>query len=171
MRECCALSFRDCHGRRYSLRVTGAGGEQDSGEERDAYVAHADPRDTTSTTAIECYENGAALPMPDLLQIGQSEAAGLPRFDKRILPVQPRTCDRFSLFGRFLRLEEQYGVRATYFHVEATTARLNTISELFETGKLVTEVGTVLPLDQASLAHEMLGGAPHKHGKIVLSMA
>ena len=48
------------------------------------------------------------------------------------------------------RLEEQYGVRAAYFYVEVTTARLNTISELFETGKLVTEVGTVLPLDQAS---------------------
>lgn len=68
-------------------------------------------------------------------------------------------------------LQEQYGVRAAYFYVDVTTARLNQISELFETGKLVTEVGTVLPLDQASLAHEMLGGAPHKHGKIVLSMA
>jgi len=68
-------------------------------------------------------------------------------------------------------LQEQYGVRATYFYVDVTNARLNTISELFDTGKLVTDVGTVLPLDKASLAHEMLGGAPHRRGKIVLSIA
>ena len=67
-------------------------------------------------------------------------------------------------------LQEQYGVRATYFYVDVTNARLNTISELFDTGKLVTDVGTVLPLDKASLAHEMLGGAPHRRGKIVLSI-
>jgi hypothetical protein len=29
----------------------------------------------------------------------------------------------------------------------------------------------VLPLEQARKAHEMLGGAPHKSGKIVLSVA
>jgi len=68
-------------------------------------------------------------------------------------------------------LQERYGIRAAYFYVDVTTARLNKISELFDTGKLVTDVGTVLPLDKASVAHEMLGGAPHKRGKIVLSMA
>jgi hypothetical protein len=30
------------------------------------------------------------------------------------------------------------------------------------------EVGTVLPLEQARVAHDMLAGAPHKRGKIVL---
>ena len=55
--------------------------------------------------------------------------------------------------------------------MDVTTARLNKISELFDTGKLVPHVGTVLPLEEASIAHEMLGGAPHKHGKIVLSIA
>jgi NADPH:quinone reductase-like Zn-dependent oxidoreductase len=68
-------------------------------------------------------------------------------------------------------LRERYGVRAAYFYVDVTTARLDKIRELFETGQLVTDVGTVLPLDEASRAHEMLGGAPHKHGKIVLSVA
>jgi NADPH:quinone reductase-like Zn-dependent oxidoreductase len=67
-------------------------------------------------------------------------------------------------------VQERYGVRAAYFYVEVTSARLNEISELFETGRLITNVGTVLPLEEASLAHEMLGGAPHKHGKIVLSV-
>jgi hypothetical protein len=42
---------------------------------------------------------------------------------------------------------------------------------LFDSGKLVTDVGTVLPLEEARVAHEMLGGAPHKRGKIVLSVA
>jgi NADPH:quinone reductase-like Zn-dependent oxidoreductase len=55
--------------------------------------------------------------------------------------------------------------------VDVTTARLNKITELFDSGKLVTAVGTVLPLEEAHLAHEMLGGAPHKRGKIVLSIA
>ena len=32
-------------------------------------------------------------------------------------------------------------------------------------------VGTVLPLEQARTAHEMLGGAPHSRGKIVLNVA
>jgi NADPH:quinone reductase-like Zn-dependent oxidoreductase len=68
-------------------------------------------------------------------------------------------------------LPERYGVRAAYFIVDITTERLDKISELFDAGKLVTAVGTVLPLEEASRAHDMLGGAPHKHGKIVLSVA
>ena len=67
--------------------------------------------------------------------------------------------------------QKRYGIRAEYFYVEVTTARLNKITQLFDSGKLVTDVGTVLPLEQARAAHEMLGGAPHKRGKIVLSVA
>jgi NADPH:quinone reductase-like Zn-dependent oxidoreductase len=48
---------------------------------------------------------------------------------------------------------------------------LNKITELIDGGKLSTDVGTVLPLDQARTAHEMLAGAPHKRGKIVLSVS
>lgn len=68
-------------------------------------------------------------------------------------------------------LPERYGVRAAYFIVDITTERLDRISELFDRGKLITDVGTVLPLEDARLAHEMLGGLPHKRGKIVLSVA
>lgn len=64
-----------------------------------------------------------------------------------------------------------YGVRTAFFYVEVTTARLKRITELFDSGKLVPDVGTVLPLEEARLAHEMLGGAPHPRGKIVLNMA
>jgi NADPH:quinone reductase-like Zn-dependent oxidoreductase len=68
-------------------------------------------------------------------------------------------------------LQRRYNVRAAYFYVDVTTARLNKITELFDSGKLVTDVGTVLPLEEARTAHEMLEGAPHKRGKIVLSIA
>jgi NADPH:quinone reductase-like Zn-dependent oxidoreductase len=67
--------------------------------------------------------------------------------------------------------QERYGIRAAYFYVDITTARLNKITELFDSGKLVPNVGTVLPLEEARIAHEMLGGAPHKRGKIVLRIA
>jgi NADPH:quinone reductase-like Zn-dependent oxidoreductase len=67
--------------------------------------------------------------------------------------------------------QQDYGIRAAFFYVEVTTARLNKITELFDSGKLVADVGTVLPLEEAHIAHEMLEGAPHKRGKIVLSIA
>src|SRR5205823_5049516 len=62
------------------------------------------------------------------------------------------------------------GVRAVFFLVEVTTARLDKITDLFDRGKLTVRVGTVLPLEQARTAHEMLGGAPHRRGKIVLTL-
>jgi NADPH:quinone reductase-like Zn-dependent oxidoreductase len=68
-------------------------------------------------------------------------------------------------------LQTRYGIRAAYFYVGVTTGRLNRITELFDSGRLVTNVGTVLPLEEARTAHEMLGGAPHRRGKIVLSIA
>ncbi|HKW48399.1 MAG TPA: zinc-binding dehydrogenase [Gemmatimonadaceae bacterium] len=67
--------------------------------------------------------------------------------------------------------QKRYGVRAAYFYVDVTTARLNKMAELFDSGKLIPDVGTVLPLEEARIAHEMLGAAPHKRGKIVLSIS
>jgi NADPH:quinone reductase-like Zn-dependent oxidoreductase len=67
--------------------------------------------------------------------------------------------------------QKRYGVRAVFFYVDVTTARLNKITELFDSRKLITDVGTVLPLEKARVAHEMLGGLPHKRGKIVLSIS
>ena len=62
-------------------------------------------------------------------------------------------------------------VRSVFFYADVTTARLNTISEMLDAGTLSTQVGTVLPLEQARVAHEMLAGAPHARGKIVLRVA
>jgi len=63
------------------------------------------------------------------------------------------------------------GAKAVFFIAEVTTARLNKISELFDSGKLAPQVGTVLPLQDARTAHEMLAGAAHARGKIVLNVA
>ena len=68
-------------------------------------------------------------------------------------------------------IQKQFGIRAAYFYVDVSTTRLKRITDLFDSGKLVTEVGTVLPLEEARIAHEMLGDARHKRGKIVLSVA
>ncbi len=62
------------------------------------------------------------------------------------------------------------GFRSAFFMVDVTTTRLSTLISLLDSRKLTVEVGTVLPLDDARSAHEMLAGAPHKRGKIVLTM-
>ena len=59
-------------------------------------------------------------------------------------------------------------VRSVFFYVEVTTERLKKISKLFDSGELQARVGSVLPLTEIRTAHEMLAGAPHKKGKIVL---
>jgi NADPH:quinone reductase-like Zn-dependent oxidoreductase len=67
-------------------------------------------------------------------------------------------------------LPQHDDVRSVFFYVEVTTARLETLTQAFENGKLSPNVGSVLPLEEARIAHEMLAGAPHKRGKIVLSV-
>lgn len=66
---------------------------------------------------------------------------------------------------------EQRGVRAAFFLVEVTRDRLETIARLIDAKELKTEVGEVFWLDESRRAHEMLEGAPHRRGKIVLKIA
>ena len=66
---------------------------------------------------------------------------------------------------------EQHGVRAVFFLVQVTTDRLIKIADLINAGELKTEVGEVLWLDEARKGHEMLEGAPHRRGKIVIKVA
>jgi NADPH:quinone reductase-like Zn-dependent oxidoreductase len=56
------------------------------------------------------------------------------------------------------------GVRAAYFIVDVTRYRLDRISAMIERGTLNLPVGEVLELADASTAHRMLDGAPHKPG-------
>jgi NADPH:quinone reductase-like Zn-dependent oxidoreductase len=66
---------------------------------------------------------------------------------------------------------EHYGVRAVFFLVQVTTERLKMIGEMLDAGALQSEVGEVLWLDEARRGHEMLEGAPHRRGKIVIKVA
>lgn len=59
-----------------------------------------------------------------------------------------------------------------FFLAAVSTSHLNDLTSLFDSGQLHTEVGAVLPLNQAKEAHQMLAGQiPHPRGKIVLTMA
>jgi NADPH:quinone reductase-like Zn-dependent oxidoreductase len=66
---------------------------------------------------------------------------------------------------------EHYGVRAVFFLVQVTTERLTMIGEMLDAGALQSEVGEVLWLDEARRGHEMIEGAPHRRGKIVIKVA
>jgi len=65
---------------------------------------------------------------------------------------------------------QRAGFRSAFFLVDVTAIRLDTLARLLDSRKLTTTVGTVLPLEEAREAHEMLAGAPHERGKIVLTM-
>ena len=67
-------------------------------------------------------------------------------------------------------LPKRSDIRSVFFYVEVTTERLNAISLLLESARLIPQVGTILPLNDVRTAHEMLAGAPHKRGKIVLQV-
>jgi len=60
------------------------------------------------------------------------------------------------------------GVKPVFFYAEVTTARLRKITEMFEERKIRANVGSVVPLEEARRAYEMLAGAPHERGKIML---
>jgi NADPH:quinone reductase-like Zn-dependent oxidoreductase len=65
----------------------------------------------------------------------------------------------------------RHGVRALFFLVNVTTAHLTQIAAMIDAGDLAVNVGTVLPLADARVAHEMLEGSRSRpRGKIVLSV-
>jgi NADPH:quinone reductase-like Zn-dependent oxidoreductase len=60
-------------------------------------------------------------------------------------------------------------IRAEFFIIDVTSNDLARLSAMIEAGELTTDVGTVLALDEARLAHEFLAGRrPRSRGKIVL---
>jgi NADPH:quinone reductase-like Zn-dependent oxidoreductase len=68
------------------------------------------------------------------------------------------------------RKAARHHVRALFFLVDVSSRRLEQIAALIDAGELATNVGDVLPLSGARIAHEMLAGKPHKRGKIVLNV-
>ena len=71
-----------------------------------------------------------------------------------------------------VQLAQKKRVRADYFIVDVNTAQLARLAEMHDKNELVVPVGSVLPLGDARVAHEMLAGTrAHKRGKIVLQVA
>jgi NADPH:quinone reductase-like Zn-dependent oxidoreductase len=74
-----------------------------------------------------------------------------------------------------LPLSPEFGagheIRTVFFLVDVTTQRLDTLTHLFDSSRLIPRVGPVLPLADVRTAHGMLDGAPHAPGKIVLQVA
>jgi NADPH:quinone reductase-like Zn-dependent oxidoreductase len=65
-------------------------------------------------------------------------------------------------------LPNRKDVDPVFFYADVTTARLQALTEMFEHGRITPRVGSVLPLEDARRAYEMLAGAPHDRGKIML---
>jgi len=65
-------------------------------------------------------------------------------------------------------LPNRKDVDPMFFYADVTTARLRALNEMFERGRITARVGSVLPLEDARHAYEMLAGAPHDRGKIML---
>jgi NADPH:quinone reductase-like Zn-dependent oxidoreductase len=64
---------------------------------------------------------------------------------------------------------QRYAVNAQFFYVDVNTTDLQSIAHALDLKKLRANVGTVLPLADARIAHEMLSGErPHPRGKIML---
>ncbi len=66
-------------------------------------------------------------------------------------------------------LAARRGVTAIFFLVAVTAETLTKIGALMASGDLRVRVGEILPLADARRAHDMLAGAPHQIGKIVLT--
>jgi NADPH:quinone reductase-like Zn-dependent oxidoreductase len=61
-------------------------------------------------------------------------------------------------------------VQPHYFIVDVRRPVLNELGALFNDGALQANIGGVLPLAEAPLAHGMLAGRPHRRGRIVLDI-
>ena len=93
--------------------------------------------------------------------------------------VQRASFDDLKRGGRLIssvsqpdaELATRFGVRVGFFIVSVTTEGLERISKLIDAGNIRVNVGSVLPLAQARVTHEMLAGTvSHKRGKIVLEL-
>ena len=68
-------------------------------------------------------------------------------------------------------LAARHGVKALFFLVEITTMHLTRLADMIDSGELRFRLGHTLTLDEASLAHEMLGCTRSRgKGKIVLDL-
>jgi NADPH:quinone reductase-like Zn-dependent oxidoreductase len=111
---------------------------------------------------------------------GPDFARGLPQVDAIVDLVGGTTAERcmgaLKSAGKLVTVvtpplvPTRNDVQTVFFYAEVTSARLRVLTEMFERGTITARVGSVLPLEQARRAHEMLAGAPHTPGKIMLEI-
>ena len=111
---------------------------------------------------------------------GRDFERGLPKVDAILDLVGAETLERsmgaLKSGGKLVTVVTEHpapkraDVETVFFYAEVTTARLRVLREIFESGKITARVGSVPPLEQARRAHEMLAGAPHDPGKIMLEI-
>jgi NADPH:quinone reductase-like Zn-dependent oxidoreductase len=112
---------------------------------------------------------------PLILDSGGTET--LPEVDAVLDTVGGRTVERcvsaIKPGGRLVSvvsdsLPQKPDIQSIFFYAEVTTERLRTLSKLFDDGSIFARTGSILPLAEARAAHDMLAGAAHKPGKIML---
>jgi len=91
--------------------------------------------------------------------------------DRAYASLKPGGILVFSALQPSEELDRRHEVRSAFVESQVTTARLRALTLLLDSGELRPDVGTVLPLGQAPRAHEMLEGAGHPRGKIVLRIS
>jgi NADPH:quinone reductase-like Zn-dependent oxidoreductase len=111
---------------------------------------------------------------------GRDFERGLPKVDAILDLVGAETLQRclgaLKSGGKLVTVVTEYpaprrtDVETVFFYAEVTTARLRVLTQMFEGGKITARVGSILPLERARRAHEMLAGAPHASGKIMLEI-
>jgi NADPH:quinone reductase-like Zn-dependent oxidoreductase len=92
--------------------------------------------------------------------------------------TQRRSFDVIARAGRLVSvvsapneaLAAEAHVQAHYFIVDVRRPALTELGALFAEGALQANIGEVLPLAEAPLAHELLAGRLHLRGKIVLDI-
>ncbi len=99
----------------------------------------------------------------------------LPQVDAILDTVGGRTLQRcvaaLKPGGKLVTsVSTQPPAEAIFFYAGVTTARLQTLTSLFDAGRITARVGSIVPLSEARQAQRMLAGAPHKSGKIVLQV-
>lgn len=67
-------------------------------------------------------------------------------------------------------LTSQSGRHGLFFLVDVTQDHLHKLAQLFDSAAIQARLGEVLPINEARRAHEMLAGAPHRSGRIVLDV-
>jgi NADPH:quinone reductase-like Zn-dependent oxidoreductase len=71
-----------------------------------------------------------------------------------------------------VQLAQQHRARSDYFIVDVNTDQLARLAQMHKARSLTIPVGSILPLTDAIVAHEMLAGTrAHKRGKIVIEVA